>query len=347
MLLLASLGGVVSLLYAAMGVMGHGAHLLVPVVLVVLVLVGRPLLILWAVTSLGADRTDGTDRTDLITVRRPPLGEIAIPYSRVGLVGTRRGLVLEWPVLYLRDGSVAELGAPVRFWFRADPVFDRDLGALRALAGRPQVAGLPPRWSMLRLLAGPLAAVAALSLVLIDPPWASDSWPLRVHAQRLPDACRILDTRARRLLPGATVDRAVSRSDDSDAYVKRHTCEWDATHTAPDRTTVIDTGRLSIVLELDHGVGPVSDAAEAHREFRRQTHLGPGESEERIPRTGDEAELIIEPREADRTWVTVAVRRANVEEKIDLIYQGRAREREAAVTAEGFARLGLSTIRFR
>ena len=41
-----------------------------------------------------------------------------------------------------------------------------------------------------------------------------------------------------------------------------------------------------------------------------------------------------------RTWVTVAVRRANVEEKIDLIYRGRAREREAAVTAEGLARPG-------
>jgi hypothetical protein len=331
------LGGLFGVLYALMGLMGQGVRLLAPIALVILVLVVRPALTLAATTSLGADR---------ITVRRPPFGRTAIPYSRVGLVETRRGLLLEWPVLYLRDGDLVELGAPVRFWFRPDPGFDRDLGVLRAAIDGSEIAGPYTRWSMSRLLAGPLLTATALALILIDPPWAGDAWPLRAHARRLPDACRLFEDRARRLLPGATVDRVFSRSDHSEAYVTRHSCEWDATRTAADGTTVIDIGRLSIVLELDRGIGRVSDSEEAHREFERQIRAGAGESEVKVPHTGDEAELIIEPGGPNYTWVTVVVRKANIEEKIDLIFKGQAREHEAALTAEDLARLGLSRVRF-
>jgi hypothetical protein len=242
---------------------------------------------------------------------------------------------------------VVELGAPMRFWFRPDPVFDRDLRDLRARVGHPAAAGPYHQWSLPRLVAGPLLALTAFALVLIDPPWASDVWPLRPHAERLPDACRMLDAKAKRLLPGAEVDPMFSRNDDSDPHVKRHTCQWNATHRTPDGATLIDIGRLSIQLELDHGIGPTSDAQEAHRAFVRATHIGIGGSERRLRRTGDEADLIIEHPGTGFAWVTVAVRKANVEEKVDLVFQERVREREAAQAATGLARLGISAVQFR
>jgi hypothetical protein len=325
-------------MYAAMGLMSLGVQLVVPVLIVLLALVGRPLLILTGRTVL--------DR-GVITVRRPPYPRKVIPGTRVALIETRRGPLLEWPVLCLRDGRLVELSAPMRFWFLADPAFDRDLARLRALAERAPVAGPFHRWNMGRLFAGPLLVLAAIALILIDPPWASDAWPLRRHAQRLPDACRMFDESARRILPGATVERAFSFSDDSDAHVKRHTCQWNATHPSDDGTRMVDAGRLSVDVQLDHGIGSVSDAQEAHRAFMRQIRIGAGKSEVRVPRTGDEAELIIEPAVSGFAWVTVAARRANVEEKIDLIYQGHSRMRDAAETAEALARLGLSEIVFR
>jgi hypothetical protein len=331
-------GAVISGPYAAMGLMSHGGRLLVPVIVVAAILVGRPMAALRGRTLLTADE---------ITTRRSPIGRVVVPVSHVGLVEIRRGLLMEWPVLYLRDGSLVELAAPKRFWFRADPAFDRDLQELRTRVRHRAVAGTRPQWSLPRLFTGPLLTVTAIVLVLIDPPWASDVWPLRPHAERLPDACRMLDARARRLLPGAQVDKTFSRNDDSSAYVKRHTCQWNSTHHAPNGMTLIDIGRLSIEVELEHAIGPTSDAEEAHREFTRETQITLGESETKVPRIGDEAELITEHPEGAFAWVTVAARKANVEEKIDLVYPGRDREREAAETAEGLARLGLSEIRFR
>lgn len=332
------LGAILGGLYAVMGLLGHGVRLLVPVLLVLVFLVGRPLLILGGRTVLGPG---------LIIARRPPLARLIVPAALVGPVKTRRGTLLEWPVLYLRDGSVVELGAPMKFWFLPDLGFDRDLARLRALVGHSLVAGPYHQWSPTRLATGPLVIFAALALILIDPPWASDAWPLRQHAHRLPDACRMFDARARQLLPGAMVDRTLSYNDDSDARVKRHTCQWNATHPAADGTRFVGIGRLSIEVELDHGIGPVSDAREAHRAFERETRIGIGESEVKVPGTGDEAELITEPTSAGFAWVTVAARKANVEEKIDLIYQGRGGTHKAAEAAEGLARLGLSEIEFR
>jgi hypothetical protein len=329
-------GGAVSALYAAMGLLTYGPDLLAPVLIVALVLVGRPMLALHGRTFLAPGR---------ITARRP-VGRLTVPLSHVGLVEVRRGLLMEWPVLYLRDGSVVELGAPMRFWFRPDPVFDRDLRELRVRVRHPVAAGPDHQWSMPRLVAGPLLTLTAVVLVLIDPPWASDVWPLRAHARRLPDACLLLDAKAKRLLPGAQVDPMFSRNDDSDPHVKRHTCQWNATHRAPSGVTLIDIGRLSIQLELDHGIGPISDAQEAHRAFVRATHIGIGEWQTRLRRTGDEADLIIEHPGTGFAWVTVAVRKANVEEKVDLVYQERAKEREAAQAATRLARLGISAVRF-
>jgi hypothetical protein len=329
-------GTAVSGLYAVMALMSYGLRLLTPVLIVAAVLAGRPLLVLCGRTFLGADR---------ITVRRAPIGGINVPLSNVGLVEIRRGLLMEWPVLYLRDGRVVELAAPMRFWFRPDPDYERDLGELRAQVRHP-VAGIHPQWNLLRLVAGPLLTLTAIVLILIDPPWASDDWPLRPHAKRLPDACTMLDAKARRLLPGAQVDHLFSRNDDSDAHIKRHTCQWNATRLAPDGATLVDVGRLSVVVELDHGIGPTSDAEEAHRAFVRETDIDIGGSETKVPHMGDEADLIVEHPGSGFAWVAVAVRKANVEEKIDLIYPGRAREREAAQTAVGLAKLGISEIKF-
>jgi hypothetical protein len=319
-----------------MGLMSYGARLLVPVLIVASVLAGRPLVVLRGRTLLGADR---------ITVQRPPIGRIIVPVSHVGLVEIRRGLLMEWPVLFLRDGRLIELAAPMRFWFRPDPVYERGVEELRARVRHP-VPGIHHQWSLLRVLAGPLLTVTAMTLVLIDPPWASDVWPLRPHAKHLPDACKMFDAKARRLLPGAQVDHLFSRNDDSDAHIKRHTCQWNATRLAPDGATLIDVGRLSIEVELDHGIGPTSDAEEAHRAFVRETHIGIGGSETKVSHMGDEADLIVEHPGAGFARVAVAVRKANVEEKIDLIYRGRAREREAAEAAVGLAKLGISEIEF-
>ena len=87
-----------SCLYAVLGLMSHGIGLLIPVVIVAVALVGRPLLLLRGRTLLEADR---------ITVRRSPIGRVVVPVSEIGIVETRRGLVLEWPVLCLRDGSLS------------------------------------------------------------------------------------------------------------------------------------------------------------------------------------------------------------------------------------------------
>ena len=65
-----------------------------------------------------------------------------------------------------------------------------------------------------------------------------------------------------------------------------------------------------------------------------------------VEHLGDEAELIDMRPGADLAWVAVAVHRANIEEKIDLMYRDRSREREAAKAAERLARLGLSEIHF-
>lgn len=321
-----------------MGLVSLGVQLVVPVLIVLLALVGRPLMVLGGRTVLDQG---------VITVRRPPFKRKVIPGARVAMIETRRGPLLEWPVLCLRDGRVVELGAPLRFWFLPDPAFDQSLARLRELAGDTSVTAPFHQWNMIRLFAGPLLVLAALALILLDPPWASDLWPLRPHAHRLPDACSMFDASARRLLPGATVDRAFSFSDDSDAHVKRHTCQWNATHRSADGTRMVDVGRLSVQVQLDRGIGPVSDAQEAHRAFVRQTHLGIGEWAMPVPHIGDEAKLIVEPTMSGFAWVTVAARRANIEEKIDLIYQGHDRTRDAAEAAETLARLGLSEIRFR
>lgn len=329
-------GLVVGGLYAAMALIGHGVHLLLPVVLVMFVMIGRPIVILCGRTGLGADR---------IVVRRTPIGARVVPISRVGLVEIRRGLLMEWPVLYLRDGRLVQLTAPMRFWLHDDPAFRRGMHELLERVGQRTEPG-PCHWSPVRIVAGPVLVTTALVVVLVHPPWASDVWPLRVHAERLPDACRMLDAEARRLVPGARVDPLFSRSDDSDPYVKRHTCRWNATHPAHGDTTRIDIARLGIEVELDHGIGPTSDAEEAHRAFVQAAHIDPGETRTRIPRTGDEADLITKPADAAFDWVIVAVRKANVEEKIDLIYQGAGKQREAAAVATDLARSGLSKIRF-
>jgi hypothetical protein len=198
---------------------------------------------------------------------------------------------------------------------------------------------------VLRLTAGSLLTATAVALVLIDPPWASDAWPLRQHARHLPDACRMFDAQARVLLPGAVVDRMLSRSDDG-PHVARHTCQWNSTRLAADGTTLVDIGRLSVAIELEHGVGRISDAEEAHRDFVRETRIYTGESETRIPHLGDEAELIDVRPGSDLAWVTVAAHRANIEEKIDLMYRDGSREWKAAKAAERLARLGLSEIHF-
>lgn len=330
-------GATVSGLYAVMGLMSQGVRLLIPVAVVILILVGRPVAVLRGRTRLSAEE---------VTVRRPPIGRAVVPVSEIGLVEMRRGLLLEWPVLYLRTGRLVELAAPTRLWFRPDPAYDRDVDLLCALVRHRAVACARRRWSPPRLFAGPLLTATAVALVLIDPPWASDVWPLCPHATRLPDACRMFDARARRLLPGAQMDRTFSHSDDSSPYATWHTCQWNLTRRSADGMTLLELGRLSIVVELEHAVGATSDAQEAHQEFARETAVGFGESETRVPGIGDEAELIVEHPDSALAWVVVAARKANVEEKIDLIWPARRREREAAATAEGLARLGLSEIRF-
>src|SRR3569833_4471985 len=93
---LSALAGLtVSALYGAMGLMSYGAGLLVPLIVVVTVLVVRPLCALRGRTLLDPDR---------IIVRRSPIGLLTIPISHIGLVEIRRGVLMEWPVLYLRGG---------------------------------------------------------------------------------------------------------------------------------------------------------------------------------------------------------------------------------------------------
>src|SRR5690349_24682271 len=86
-------GGVIGGLYGAMAVMSHGAHLLVPVIVEALILVGRPLAMLFGRTIVTADR---------IIALRPPIRRVTVPFSDIGLLEIRRGVLLEWPALYLR-----------------------------------------------------------------------------------------------------------------------------------------------------------------------------------------------------------------------------------------------------
>jgi hypothetical protein len=330
-------GSVAGGLYAALELPGHSVSCLLAVAAVALVVVGRPLAALRGRTYLRAGE---------IVARRPPARRVVVPVSDVGLVLLRRGLLLEGPALGLRDGRLVVLAAPVRFWFRPDPEFDRALATLCTHVRDQAVVELRPQWSTFRLVGGSLLTALVVAVVLVEPPWASDLWPLRAHARRLPDVCRMFDARARALLPGARVDRLAG--EDPLPHAQRHTCQWTATGLARDRTTLVDVGRLRVELELERGVGRISDAAETHREFLRETRLTRGESATWIPRLGDEAELLDLSARDDLTWVAVAVHRANVEEKIDLMYRdgSRQREREAAAVAQLLARLGLSGIHF-
>jgi hypothetical protein len=330
-------GASIGLLYTIMGVLGHGVGFLISAVIVLVVLAGRPIAALRGRTVLLPDG---------IAVRREPGEWLTVPAAQVALVEIRRGLVAEWPVLHMWNGPPIELGAPARLWMLPDPEYARDLNLLRIHAGRPGPA-LPVRhqWSGLRLLAGPLLAATAVVLILLDPPWKSDQWPLRQHAGRLPDACQEFDAHAHRLLPGAQVDGLFSRNDDSDELVKRHTCQWNATHLDPGGRRLVDVGRLSVELELDHGIGPVSDADQAHQTFLRAVQAEGSGTVKRVARIGDEADLVMADKGAFAT-VSVTVRRANVEEKIDIILAGAGREREAAADVTALARLGLARIPF-
>jgi hypothetical protein len=331
------MGAAIGLLYTIMGLWGHGAGFLISAIIVLVVVAVRPVIALRGRTVL---------LTEGIAVRREPGEWLTVPASQVALVEIRRGLVAEWPVLHLWNGPPIELYAPARLWILPDPEYGRDLNLLRIHAGRPGPASpVRHRWSAPRLLAGPLLAMTAAALVLLDPPWESDQWPLRQHAQSLPHACRQFDAHARRLLPGAQIDPAFSRNDDSDEFVKRHTCQWNATHVDADGRRLVDVGRLSVKLELDHGVGSVSDSGVAHQTFVREAQPDVGEHVARLARMGDEASLIVEDKGA-YAWVTVAVRKANVDEKIDIILAGAGRDREAAADVTKLAKIGLAAVPF-
>ena len=322
-------------LYGAMALLSHPAELLVPVVLVIVVLVARPLAALTGCTVLDSDG---------ITVRRPPLRTITVPGSQVRWIEVRRGLFTEWVVIHRRAGGPLRLRAPLRLWFRRDRDFHRGVGAIRARTGLASSAERG-RLRLFRRLADGLLALAVIALILIDPPWQSDAWPLRPHAAGLPDACRAFDARAHQILPGARVDRVFSHSDDSDAHVVRHTCQWDSTYLSHG-ATVVGIDRLTIVYELDHGIGSVSDADEAHRTFRDDAAADRSEESSALPRTGDEARVITERPGGGFAAVTVAVRRANVEEKVGYVRVGRDAERQAESTAVRVARAALAKVRF-
>ncbi len=323
-------GSVAAALYATMALLGDFPALVVPTLAVLAILVGRPLM------SLGG-RTVLDDYG--VTVHRPPWLPLLIPYGQVTWIEVRRGPLRETVVLHRPRGLPVRLRAPARLWFRADPVFDRELGEIRARTALPAHAERFHVGFFRQLAAFGLTAGAIL-LIVIDPPWKSDAWPFRPHALGLPDTCQAFDAKARHLMPGAVIDRRFSRGDDSNRDVRRHTCRWISTYAA----NGIES--LSIEYELDRGAGLESDADEAHDAFVDDTSTDRTETSTPVTRTGDEARLI-EPRHAGKdTAVVVAARKANVEERIEFILHGAGAETRAAAMAEEFARTGLGQVRF-
>ncbi len=318
-------------LYGSMALLAHFTEpeLLASTLLVAVILIGRPLASLGGRTVLDSDG---------ITARRPPARILRIPYAEVTWVEVRQGPLREVVTLHRSSGLPVRLRAPVRLWFRRDPEFERGVAEICSRTGLPACA---ERFhlGLTRLVAAFTLTAAAVMLILIDPPWKSDVWPFQPHARALPDTCRIFDTEARRLMPRAEVDRAFSGSTD-DGHVERHACRWRSAY-APNGIR-----SLSVEYQLDHGIGPESDADEAHQAFRSDTHTGGGERSIRIPRTGDEARMITAKPDGSFEAVIVAARKANVEEKIEFVLQNAGAEGRVAAMAKELARTGLAEIRF-
>lgn len=330
-----ALGAAVSGLYAAMTILGHLTHVLVSVVLVLLILGLRPLAALGGRTVLDEHG---------ILACRPVLPDVRIPYDRVSRIEMRRGLATVWVVLYRADARPVRLRAPSRLLVRPDPAFDAGLGALSSrtgVAARTEHVHL----GLARRCAEALLTATAVVLILIDPPWKSDAWPLRPHAARLPDTCRTFDAKVHRVMPNAQIDQAYSRNDDSDPLVKRHTCRWTATYNA-DGQAFTGVSSLTIEYELDHGTGRQSDADEAHHAFQSDAHAGKGEWSRRLTHMGDEARVIIDHPGRGFTAVIVTAREANVEEKIAYVCEGKDGDGRFAAVATRFARSALSQVRF-
>jgi hypothetical protein len=331
-----ALGAAVSGMYAAMTILGHLPYLLVSAVLVVLILAVRPIAALGGRTVLDEHG---------ILACRPVLRDVRIPYDQVARIEARRGLVTEWVVLYRTGAHPVRLRAPSRLLGRLDPVFNEGLSAL---CSRTTIAAIAEHvhLGLARRCAEALLTVTALVLILIDPPWKSDAWPLRPHAARLPDTCHAFDARVHGVMPGARVDQAFSHNDDSDPRVKRHTCRWTATYAA-DGKTFTGVSSLTIEYELDHGTGNQSDADQAHHAFQSDAHAGKDEWSRRLARMGDEARVIVDHPGRGFTAVTVAARKANVEEKVAYVHEGTDGDGQVTAVAARFARSALSQVQFR
>jgi hypothetical protein len=180
---------------------------------------------------------------------------------------------------------------------------------------------------------------------LASPPWASDAWPVRVHARHLPDPCTRLASRARQVLPGPRVDQILSGSDDTDDSFQKHTCVWNATHIVNGMREQ-SSGSFSVEYDLHRGTDWHSDADIAHRSLLDKTLPPTGSSVSPISGIGEEARLITERSRRSFTSVTVIARKANVVTEVEYLPEENTTEQQAAATAVQTAKTAFTLVQF-
>ncbi|GAB3983189.1 hypothetical protein GCM10029978_089110 [Actinoallomurus acanthiterrae] len=321
---------IVSVLFSGMAMLDHAVEFFGPSLLIFIILVGRPLPVLFGRTTLRAEG---------IISARSHGKPVTIPPSEVTQIEIRRGWLLEWVFLHRRRGAPVQLYGPLRVWFRRDHSFDQGLAELCSLAGTGAVGR--PRFSLRFLIGSPILTAAAVAMVLVEPPWQSDSWPGRSHAVSLPDPCSTLDTIARRFVPGARVDQSFGQASG------RRSCQWTET-SGGEGQSHDGVGELTVEYELFHRVGWSSDADEARDHFDSDSHPVDTQGAVPVSKIGDEATLLATASDkGDFATAAVVARRWNVVVRVAHTLDGRGKEEEAARTATEAVRSALAAVRFR
>ncbi|MEV0404203.1 hypothetical protein [Actinoallomurus sp. NPDC050550] len=321
---------IVWVLFSGMAVLDHAVEFFGPSLLILIILVGRPLPVLFGRTTLQAE--------GIVSVRSPGK-PVIIPPSEVTQIEIRRGWLLEWVFLHRRRGAPLQLYGPLRIWFRRDHSFDQSLAELCSLAG----AVARPRFSLRFLIGSPILTAAAVAMVLVEPPWQSDSWPGRSHAVSLPEPCSTLDTVARRSVPGARVD---DHDQDIGQTSGRRSCQWTETSGGEGRSHD-GVGELTLEYELFHRIGWRSDADEARDQFESDSRPVNDRGAMPVSGIGDEARRLASASdEGDFATVTVIARRWNVVVNVGYTLDGPHQQEQAARTASDAVRVALAAVRF-
>lgn len=240
------------------------------------------------------------------------VGQVYMAWEGITKFERRRRLWTEG-IGAVSPATSVTLGAPIRLRFHRDRRFEAAVADLSKRSGREVKRGR----SLLtwRYVFAHVAILSAWTFVFVtfDPIWHHQSWPGRVEASAVPDACRVLVPAAKQM---ATTEKPLSVRDPSG----RSMCRF-------------DTISLSLEYRLHkYALGRDGGIEQAEQNFR-DGFPGPApdaEGARPLPGIGDEATLVTSAhRDPGRaTQVQIAARKGNV--TIWLSYTPRREGKDSA-----------------